>query len=86
MARNKYIDAERLRERYKRFSWSACMWVNDVDICDCISSEDIRPVEYGRWIPVEDTDCWRGYTCSNCGKAVNKRENYCPECGSLMGN
>ena len=38
----------------------------------------------GKWIPIEDSDCWRGYICNKCGKAVNQRENFCPNCGERM--
>ena len=38
----------------------------------------------GHWKPVEDSDCWRGYICDKCGKAVNQRENFCPNCGARM--
>ena len=38
----------------------------------------------GEWIPVEDSDWWRGFLCSVCNKAVNQRENYCPNCGASM--
>ena len=38
----------------------------------------------GKWIPVEDSDCWRGYICDKCGKAINQRENFCPNCGVRM--
>ncbi len=40
----------------------------------------------GKWIPIEDSDCWRGYICDKCGKAVNQKENYCPNCGAIMEN
>lgn len=91
MARNKYVDAERLRERYKRFSWSACMWVNDVDICDYLSSEDLEPVKHGHWVDMGDFE-----QCSCChgthlkefqsyyGKATWIKTPYCHNCGARM--
>lgn len=40
----------------------------------------------GKWMPIEDSDCWRGYICNKCGRGVNQKENYCPSCGEIMGD
>ena len=53
----------------------------------CIAIENAPTIEQpqtGHWKPIEDSDCWRGYVCDKCGKAVNQRENFCPNCGARM--
>ena len=44
----------------------------------------IEQPQTGHWKPIEDSDWWRGYVCDKCGKAVNQRENFCPNCGARM--
>ena len=37
----------------------------------------------GRWMATEaDEPCF--YRCSECGRLIDERENYCPNCGARM--
>ena len=38
----------------------------------------------GRWMATEaDEPCF--YRCSKCGRLIDERENFCPNCGSYNG-
>lgn len=76
------------------FVWKSDWWEGEenVALIDFFPVSDAqKPSEWsarktGKWIPIEDSDCWRGYICNKCGKTVNQKENYCPNCGAIMEN
>lgn len=43
---------------------------------------DAVPVVRGRWIPVDEKN--DAFDCSECDAMVQKRCNYCPNCGAKM--
>lgn len=54
---------------------------------------DVQPVKHGKWIDIHEWCKMHNskpsgigfyYWCSNCGKCVNHRTNYCGECGAKM--
>ena len=58
------------------FSW-AISFVNSVP--------SVKPErKKGKWIPVEDSDCWRGFECDQCKGGENRRTRFCPNCGVEM--
>lgn len=49
------------------------------------SVADVEPVRHGQWEFHEDVAKWGyPYLCSQCGKAHNHKEPYCPNCGAKM--
>lgn len=39
----------------------------------------------GKWVFNQETADWGfPYLCTNCGKAHNREESYCPNCGAEM--
>ena len=48
-------------------------------------SADVEPVKHGRWIqqPFGVTYIWR---CSKCETIGSPQWNYCPKCGTKMGD
>lgn len=46
---------------------------------------DVAPVVHGRWIqqPLNGTHIWR---CSKCETIGSPQWNYCPKCGTKMGD
>lgn len=45
---------------------------------------DVAPVRHGRWEEVRDAyGNLEGWLCE-CGREVKSKDNYCPNCGTLM--
>ena len=46
------------------------------------------PVRHGRWIEKQEKDTFAGYLysyeCSECGRVEQRKEPYCPKCGTKM--
>lgn len=80
--RNKYVDIERLNDKYISLDWSVNKWVNDVDISLALSHEDLEPVKHGQWIKNGDRYC----ECSVCHHEgnISGQDNYCWFCGAKM--
>lgn len=58
-----------------------------------VPSADVQPVKHGKWIDIHEWCKMHNskpsgigfyHWCSNCGKCVNHRSNYCGECGAKM--
>lgn len=46
---------------------------------------DVAPVQHGQWIVYEEGVQWGfPYLCTQCNKAHNYREQFCPNCGAKM--
>ena len=53
--------------------------------CDVIrrTVEEAKQKRTGRWMATEaDEPCF--YRCSECGRMIDERENFCPDCGAKM--
>ena len=51
--------------------------------CDVIRQtvEEAKQERTGRWMATEaDEPCF--YRCSECGRLIDERENFCPNCGA----
>ena len=45
--------------------------------------DELKERKTGRWMATEaDEPCF--YRCSECGRLIDERENYCPNCGARM--
>lgn len=66
-----------------------------VDTCDAmlhnlrkIETADVQPVKHGRWIVTKTERGWNcaeypvEWTCSECNVANDRKDDFCPHCGS----
>ena len=84
-----YINKEQARLEAKRYFKNMSEVQEDLDMIFCmLPAEDVSPVRHGRWehsrTYYELDEC----NCSLCGQlmttAIDKRMNYCPNCGAKM--
>ena len=71
-----------------------CHYKDCMDIIRAMPAADVQSVKHGKWIDIHEWckmhNCKPSgigfyYWCSNCGKCVNHRSNYCDECGARNG-
>lgn len=61
----------------------------DIEDVDAIPAADVAPVRHGRWVHEHISEGYAWVICSECEAVIhkiliNKRLNYCPNCGSKM--
>lgn len=61
----------------------------DIEDVDAIPAADVAPVRHGRWVHEHISEGYAWVTCSECEAVIhkiliNKRLNYCPNCGARM--
>ena len=96
MRMDEYIDRESLIKRFcercnEEMSESPC------EPSDCFAREviktapaaDVAPVRHGRWVHEHISEGYAWVICSECEAVIhkiliNKRLNYCPNCGAKM--
>ena len=54
-----------------------------------IPAADVAPVRHGRWVHEHISEGYAWVICSECEAVIhkiliNKRLNYCPNCGAIM--
>ena len=78
MNRMRLIDADALLKAIIQMSL-------DGNVFDRIhEAPTIEPQRTGRWMPTEpDEPCF--YRCSESGRLIYERENFCPNCGAERG-
>lgn len=88
----RYADVDKMMKHAVNMEWSTLKWVNEVDICDCITSNIVKR-KTGKWIPFNPDE--KGFAnhiqCSECS-AWQKMEvphkthdfDFCPSCGVYM--
>ena len=62
--------------------WDSGCWIRYKlfeNVIDTIPSVEI----VASWMKVQEL-LWHGYKCTNCFYDVNKKSNYCPNCGAKM--
>lgn len=62
---------------------NTAIWYGDVlSFINEAPTIDAVPVVHGRWLPVDEKN--DAFDCSECDIMVQKRLNYCPNCGAKM--
>lgn len=61
----------------------------DIEDVDAIPAADVAPVRHGRWVHEHISEGYAWVICSECEAVIhkiliNKRLNYCPNCGARM--
>lgn len=61
----------------------------DIEDVDAIPAADVAPVRHGRWVHEHISEGYAWVICSECEAVIhkiliNKRLNYCPNCGAKM--
>ena len=61
----------------------------DIKNVDAIPAADVAPVRHGRWVHEHISEGYAWVMCSECEAVIhkiliNKRLNYCPNCGAKM--
>ena len=95
-----YIEREALMRRIKEIHCAECdsyhgvrcraCWVDDtLDYIDSEPAADVTPVRHGRWVHEHISEGYAWVICSECEAVIhkiliNKRLNYCPNCGAKM--
>lgn len=80
--RDRYVDIERIKDKFISLDWSVNKWVNDVDISLALSHEDLKPVKHGHWEFIGGYGYQ--YRCSECVTCAERKTAYCPHCGARM--
>lgn len=96
---SRYIDADRLMERYKatceivcQYSkkqrdvmCSACGVGSCIEILEDFPTADVAEIKHGRWIRTHNPIGQQITVCSVCGKIMQQAyPNYCGNCGASM--
>ena len=88
-AEARYCDpCKEIGKDYNGLNCRAC-WVDDMvgDVEDTPAA-DVAPVVYGMWVYAKTYYDIDECNCSLCGQlmttAIDKRMNYCPNCGAKM--
>lgn len=89
---NKYIEVEKQKRVFKNFErhllefskTEAAEAVATIIKCMDISADIYdKSVPCGEWNSVNQP-YFNGFECSECGRTVVEKENYCPNCGIKM--
>ena len=76
-----YIEKEAVIEK----NHGGVVYIDDIK---SIPAADVAPVRHGRWIYAKTYYDADECNCSLCGQlmttAINKRMNFCPNCGAKM--
>ena len=67
----------------------ACGTGDAIDIIDDFPAADVAPVRHARWVHEHISEGYAWVICSECEAVIhkiliNKRLNYCPNCGAKM--
>ena len=67
----------------------ACGTGDAIDMIEDAPAADVAPVRHGRWVHEHISEGYAWVMCSECEAVVhkiliNKRLNYCPNCGAKM--
>ena len=96
MVEKKYIDIEAAKNALCRYchdisNWRMCGHRDECTyLCrlDGVPAADVREMRRGRKEKAQQQPYFRGhfptFVCSECHREVNKRWNYCPNCGADM--
>ena len=84
-----YINRERARFEAERYFKNMGEIQEDLDMLFCmLPAENVSPVRHGRWVYAKTYYDIDECNCSLCGQlmttAIDKRMNYCPNCGAKM--
>ena len=82
---DEYIDRNKVYELIGQ-TGVAKIHVSDIDV---IPAADVAPVVHGRWVHEHISGGYAWVMCSECEAVIhkiliNKRLNYCPNCGAKM--
>lgn len=70
------------------FHFEVCTYASpNLPVCDSFAN-DVAPMRHGRWVYAKTYYDIDECNCSLCGQlmttAIDKRMNYCPNCGAKM--
>lgn len=83
LARNRVVDTPTNSPVYMRYVAQLNERTELKHAVADVPTIDAVPVVHGRWIPVDEKN--DAFDCSECIAMVQKRCNYCPNCGAKMG-